>query len=84
MSQDLSKMATVNFDPLLQTIRTNLGKWEKLNFSLWGKVNIIKMVIAPQFNYISMMLPLNIPDHIFKQYENLIRDFTLGREEAQI
>lgn len=33
------------------------------------------MVIAPQFIYISMMLPLNIPDPIFKQYDNLIRYF---------
>ncbi|CAG5947255.1 unnamed protein product, partial [Menidia menidia] len=28
-----------------------------------------------EFNYISMMLPLSIPENIFKQYDNLIKEF---------
>ena len=75
LSSDLHEMTTLNFDPLLQKTKTNVGKWGKLNLTLWGKVNVVKMVIAPQFNYVSMMLPLSIPDHIFKQYDNLIKDF---------
>lgn len=82
LSSEIGEMATLNFEPLLQSIKTSLGKWGKLNLSLWGKINVIKMVTVPQFNYISMMLPLSKPDHIFKQYENIVRDF-LGRKEVQ-
>ena len=64
LSPDLQEMTTLNFDPLLQKTKTKLGKWGKLNLTLWGKVNVVKMVIAPQFNYLFMMIPLNISDHI--------------------
>lgn len=75
LTSEIGEMTALNFEPLLQNIKTSLGKWGKLNLSLWGKINVIKMVIAPQFNYISMMLPLSKPDHIFKQYETIVRDF---------
>lgn len=75
LTSEIGEMVTLNFDPLLQKMKTSLGKWGKLNLSLWGKINVIKMVIAPQFNYISMMLPLCKPEHIYKQYESIIRDF---------
>ena len=41
------------------------------------KINIIKMVVAPQFNYISMMIAVTISDGLFKQYNYLIREFKL-------
>lgn len=33
------------------------------------------MVIASQFNFISVMTPVNIPDPIFKTYDKIIKDF---------
>ena len=65
----------LNYEPLLSKIKTNnVDNWEQLKLSLWGKVNIVKMVIVPQFNYISMMIPVNIPDPIFKRYDKIIKD----------
>lgn len=61
LSQDLEKLPWINFTPLLQRIKINLEKWAKTKFTLWGKIHIIKMMIAPQFNYLVMMLPIGIP-----------------------
>lgn len=36
-------------------------------------INIIKMAVVPQFNYICMMIPVTISDRIFK-YNHLIKD----------
>ena len=60
-------MVQAIFFPLLQNVKANLGKWKQINLSLWGKVNTIKMIVAPQVNYISMMVPLTVPDSFFKQ-----------------
>lgn len=38
-------------------------------------MNVIKRVFAPQFNYISVMIPVTISDAIFKQYNHLIMGF---------
>lgn len=83
LTPDLGEMTALNFEPLLQNITTNLGKWGKPNLSLWGKINVIKMVITPQFNYISMMLPLTKRDRIFKQYESVVRDFLWSRRRPR-
>ena len=45
----------------------------KLKLTLWGKVNVIKMVVTPQFNYVLMMLPITVSPQIFKQYDTIIK-----------
>lgn len=75
LTQNLEGIMALNYDPLLTKIQHNVEKWKHLKLTLWGKVNVVKMVVAPQFNYISMMLPLNIPDIIFKRYDNIVKDF---------
>ena len=81
---DLDKIVTLNYEPLLTRIKNNLEKWGALKLSLWGKVNVIKMVVAPQFNYISMMIPLNIRDKIFKEYDKIVRDFLWDKKKPRI
>lgn len=67
-----------NTAPLIPKIKTNLDKWKLINLTLWGKINIIKMAVAPQFNYISMMIPVTISDRIFKQYIiDIIDDYNI-------
>lgn len=71
----------LNLAPLLQNIRNNL---DKIQLTLWGKVNIIKMVVSPQFNYVLMMLPLTIPQSIFNQYDIMVKRFLWSGERPRI
>lgn len=66
LNTKLDEIMMSNMEPLLQKIKLNLDKWEKLKLSLWGKINVIKMVVAPQFNYVSMMLPVCITPQLYK------------------
>ena len=64
-SSEVEKMPTLNLEPLLQKIKTNLDKWGKLRLTLWGKINVVKMVVAPQLNYAYiMMLPITISPQV--------------------
>lgn len=56
LSQEIEEMPSVNLEPALQKVQSNLDKWGKLKLTLWGKINVIKTVVAPQLNYIAMML----------------------------
>lgn len=75
LSQDVEEIPASNLEPILQKIKNNLDKWGKIRLTLWGKVNVIKMVISPQLNYILMMVPVTISPHFFKQYDTIIKDF---------
>ena len=54
LNPNLDEIMSANMEPLLQNIKLNLDKWEKLKLTLWGKINVIKMVVAPQFNCVSI------------------------------
>lgn len=65
-------------------IKNKLEKWNALKLSLWCKGNVIRVVVAPQFNYFSAMLPLDIPDRIFKEYEKIIEDFFWEKKKPRL
>lgn len=73
-----------NMEPLLQKIKMNLEKWGKLKLTLWGKNNVIKMVVAPQFNYVSMMLPVNVAPQLFKHYDKIIKEILWDKKRPRI
>ena len=84
LSQNLDELPLLNFNPVLGKIKANLEKWEKIRLTLWGKVNIVKISVAPQFNYLVMMLPITIPPDIFKRYDNIIKHFLWEGKKVRI
>lgn len=43
-------MISDNFGPVLDKIQLTLKGWDKLQISLWGRMQTIKTVIAPKLN----------------------------------
>lgn len=84
ISREIEETPSLNLEPLLQKIKTNLDKWRKLRLTLWGKVNVIKMVISPQLNDVLMMLPVAVSSQSFKQYYTIIKEFLWERKWPRI
>ncbi|MCI4381688.1 hypothetical protein PGIGA_G00254930, partial [Pangasianodon gigas] len=84
LSRNMEEITALNLHPLLQKFKTNLEKWEKIKLTLWGKISIIKMVTAPQLNYVLMMLPIKIPNSFFKQFDSLMKHFLWDGKRARI
>ncbi len=84
LDPNLEEIVDMNVGPLLQKIKNNLDKWGKLKLTLWGKINVIKMVVPPQLNYVSMMLPVSISPQLFKQFDRIIRDLVWDRKRPRI
>lgn len=40
------------------------------------------MVIVLQFNYVSMMLPIDIAPQLFKKYESRVKDFIWDKKKT--
>ena len=65
-SWNVEGIPTFNSEPVLQ----NKMKFISISggttmLTLWGMVNVIKMVVAPKFNYILMILTLTVSPQIF-------------------
>uniref|UniRef100_A0A3B5QC12 C1q domain-containing protein n=1 Tax=Xiphophorus maculatus TaxID=8083 RepID=A0A3B5QC12_XIPMA len=64
-----------NFEPVINKISLLLKGWDKLQISLWGRVQAIKMIITPKLNYLFSLLPLKTPHSIFKTLDKMINNF---------
>lgn len=60
LCSDIENIISITTAPLIKKIKANLDKWKLINLTLCGKMYIIKMAVAPQFNYIAMMIPVTI------------------------
>ena len=84
LTTDFQTLVQINMDPVLQNIKTNFAKWKMINLSLWGKINTVKMMVSSKINYISMMIPLTIPESLFKQYNDIVRDYLWDGKKPRI
>lgn len=53
LNPELENMILDNFSPVSDKIELLFKGWDKLQISLWGRIQAIKMVIAPKLNYLS-------------------------------
>ena len=77
-------MISENLDPLLNKIELHFKSWDKLQISLWGRIQVIKMVIAPKLNYVVNMLPLSIPVYTFISKDKMITEFIWAGKKARM
>lgn len=75
LSAGLDNIVLNNFRPVLNNIQHLVKGWDKLQLSLWGRVQVIKMVVVPKLNYLFNMLPLNFPNTTFMALDKIITQF---------
>lgn len=51
--------------------------------TLWGKVNAIEMVVAPQINYLTGMIPICIPKQLLIRHDKMIKQFLWDGKKAK-
>ena len=84
LNPGLANMIKDNFEPLLQKIQLLFKGWDKHLISLWGRAQVIKMVVAPKLIYTLSMLPLNIPSEIFKSIDKMFSEFIWAGKRARM
>lgn len=51
LTPSLDKIMHVNIIPVIQNIQSLLQNWVKINLSLLGRINEVKMTISPKIQY---------------------------------
>lgn len=75
LTPGLYKIMESNISPIIENIQSILQNWVKMNISLLGRINLVKMIIAPKIQYITYMLPLSFPKVLLKQFNETIERF---------
>lgn len=73
LSQDLSQLKSINYDPLISGIKSDIARWNLIPFtSLVSRVEAIKMNVPPRLLYIFQTQPVEITDRYFREWDRFI------------
>lgn len=75
LTPGLDKIMQSNISPVIQALQPLLQNWAKLNISLLGRINLVKMIISPKIQYIVYMLPLHFPPGLLKLYNTVVESY---------
>lgn len=78
VTPDPTQYLDLNMAPLLRKFKLKCAAWIKLFLSVTGRVNLIKMVWAPQLLYIFHNSPIWITHNRFTQKDTQFRDLIWG------
>lgn len=84
LTPGLKEIMTENILPLLLKIESTLQNWSNIGLSLLGKVNILKMMIVPQLNYILCLLPMSLPLLLIKRFNAVVAAFLWGGKRPRL
>lgn len=84
LTPGLKDIMTENILPLLVKIESTLQNWGKLGMSLLGKINILKMMVFPQINYIIYLLPMGFPPPLLKKFNAVVNTFLWGGKRPRL
>uniref|UniRef100_A0A803KCX1 Reverse transcriptase domain-containing protein n=1 Tax=Xenopus tropicalis TaxID=8364 RepID=A0A803KCX1_XENTR len=76
--------AFINYQAILQEIKTNINVWVKMPLSWFGRVNTLKMNVLPRLLYIFQTIPLKPPSDFFLKLNKLIRKFIWNNKPPRI
>jgi len=73
-----------NYNTVFNKIKTDLGKWALRPISFDARISIIKMLVLPQINFLSSMLPLNPQVGYWDKLHSLVTSFIWNSRRPRI
>lgn len=73
----------LNTLPIVESVNTKLERLDHLHLSLYGRSNVLKMLVLPKFLYIFRTIALIIPQNSLLKAESICHRFLWGYRRAQ-
>uniref|UniRef100_A0A803KDS8 Reverse transcriptase domain-containing protein n=1 Tax=Xenopus tropicalis TaxID=8364 RepID=A0A803KDS8_XENTR len=73
-----------NLNPIITSLTNDTENWAKLPLTLWGRVNIFKMIYLPKFLYIFHNAPVYLTAKVFKAINKILIPFLWGNKQPRI
>ncbi|XP_072012556.1 peroxisomal membrane protein PEX14 isoform X1 [Engystomops pustulosus] len=75
VSRKVQAFTELNITPLITATESRLKAWSTLPLSLYGRINIFKMIFLPKFLYLFHACPILLPKSLFKRIDGILRSF---------
>lgn len=74
----------VNYGQALDTLETQIAKWNRLPLSMAGRIALIKMIVLPNFFYLFNNIPIPLTNAFFKTLNSYLIRLTWGDKNPRI
>ena len=83
ITPDKTKLLDINYKPILGKIKSSITLWRQRSLTLFGKVTVIKSLLASKLTYLLSILP-NPPTQILKECTKLFFQFLWNEKPDKI
>ena len=84
MNRTPADYISLNIEPLFNLIKSRTQVWARLPLGVWGRINIVKMILLPKILYILWHTPVYLPLKLFKSMEAILRTFIWGTNRHKL
>lgn len=75
VTQNIVDLSKVNFDRVKKQISASLRGWMHLPLTIYGRVNLVKMMVLPKITFLFETIPLNFQKEWFIKLQSKISSF---------
>lgn len=83
VTRSMRTLKEQNFSALMAAVKQDLQKWNRLQLSLAGRVQTVKMNILPRYLYLFQCLPIYLPLSYFNLINSIIFTFIWAGKRAR-
>uniref|UniRef100_A0A803JQP7 Reverse transcriptase domain-containing protein n=1 Tax=Xenopus tropicalis TaxID=8364 RepID=A0A803JQP7_XENTR len=69
--RDIKKFTELNLFPVIKLMESKIKTWAPLPLSLYGRINLFKMILLPKLTYIFRQSPIMITKKVFRTLRSL-------------
>lgn len=84
ISRNPADYISLNIEPLFTLVRVKIRIWARLPLGIWGRINLIKMVLLPKILYVLWHTPIYLKLKYFKSLEALLKPFVWGTNRHKL
>lgn len=84
LTPKITQLFSSNYDKLLKEIKNDLGRWDVLPLSLFGRIETVRMNILPRLLFLFQSIPVLVSQSTFKLLEKIISKFIWQNKRPRI
>lgn len=85
LPQDLGQLKSINYDPLLNRIKSDISRWNLIPYmSITQRAEVIKMNVLPRLLYLFQSLPVEVTENEFREWDKIISRYIWQGQRPRI
>lgn len=84
IAKEITDIPSINLNKVVREIDHLFTKWNNLPLTIYGRVNLVKMIILPKLTYLFSTIPLEFPTKLINKVQGKIGSFIWRNKSTRL